>query len=264
MLHNVIANMNRYKAFATHLTISIIIVGIFFAIMRLVWYPGFYFDLLSAWDVLYILGSVDIVLGPVLTLIVFVPKKKGLKFDLSAIAAMQIGALFFGGSIVYGAKPVYVAYAADMFKIASHRDIDKSKLRYPEMQKAPAGGPMLVFAKVPEDPQTRNDLSWDILSGGPDIEKRTELYEPLSSNLAHVAKKALDIDWYYDRAPGNRAKIEAFFARHGGNKQRYLFNYLVGYNKDIMLVLDRASGQFVDIIEIDPWIPKSERQRKTE
>ena len=42
--------------------------------------------------------GVDVVIGPLLTLIVFDPKKKHLKFDLVVIAALQLAALAYGSA----------------------------------------------------------------------------------------------------------------------------------------------------------------------
>lgn len=81
--------MTKGRAFAIHLTASAAVVLILFAIMRLLWYPAPYFDINGGWTVLRILAGVDVVLGPILTLIVFKPGKPSLKFDMSVIVALQ-------------------------------------------------------------------------------------------------------------------------------------------------------------------------------
>jgi hypothetical protein len=45
-------------------------------------------------------GGRDLALGPLLTLIVFEPGKPSLKFDLSCIVLLQLGALLYGGTII--------------------------------------------------------------------------------------------------------------------------------------------------------------------
>ena len=47
------------------------------------WFPGYLFELENVWQGLRILVPVDAILGPLLTLIIFVPGKKGLKGDFS-------------------------------------------------------------------------------------------------------------------------------------------------------------------------------------
>jgi hypothetical protein len=69
--------------------------------MFFVWYPPPYFEVDGGWRILRILAGVDVVVGPLLTLILFKPGKPGLKFDMTCIALMQIGALVYGGTIIY-------------------------------------------------------------------------------------------------------------------------------------------------------------------
>ena len=45
---------------------------------------------------LFLVVGIDVVLGPLLTLIVFHPKKKSLIWDLAVIVAVQLGALGYG------------------------------------------------------------------------------------------------------------------------------------------------------------------------
>ena len=61
--------MTRLRAFAVHLTASILILLLFLMIMLLVWYPAPYFKINGGWKVLRILAGVDVVLGPLLTLL---------------------------------------------------------------------------------------------------------------------------------------------------------------------------------------------------
>ena len=71
--------MSRFSAFAIHLLISFVI---FIAITYLVvfkWYPDIFFDTDGGWRGMRIIIAVDLVLGPLLTLVVFKAGKPGLK-----------------------------------------------------------------------------------------------------------------------------------------------------------------------------------------
>ena len=81
-----LAATSRTRAFLIHLAASASVVGAFAAVLRLFWYPGPWFTASGTWEVLRILIGVDVVLGPVLTLIVFKPSKPSLPFDLAVIA----------------------------------------------------------------------------------------------------------------------------------------------------------------------------------
>ncbi len=88
--------MTRLRAFLVHLSLSAAIVGCSFAIVFFVWYPQPYFEVVGAWYLIRILFIVDVVLGPLLTFIVFKAGKPGLRFDLTVIALVQVAALAMG------------------------------------------------------------------------------------------------------------------------------------------------------------------------
>ena len=96
---------SRYSAFAGHFAISAAIMGGFCALTFFVWYPHPYFAASSAWSALRVLIVVYLVIGPLLTLIVFKPGKWGMKFDLWVIGTLQLAALVIGGSAIYRERP---------------------------------------------------------------------------------------------------------------------------------------------------------------
>ena len=73
-------------AFFIHLIFSAMIIGIFMLVVTQLWFPDILFALENTWQGLKILIPVDAILGPVLTFVLFVPGKKGLKIDLTLIA----------------------------------------------------------------------------------------------------------------------------------------------------------------------------------
>jgi hypothetical protein len=127
----------KLKAFTIHLLLSVFIISLFLLVVTQFWYPGLLFNLENVWQGLEILIPVDAILGPVLTLILFAPGKKNLKLDLSVIALIQIGALFYGGMLIYQQRPVALAFVVDRFEtVLANEDyvkdirLKKSKLPF--------------------------------------------------------------------------------------------------------------------------------------
>ncbi|BFM19707.1 hypothetical protein R50076_07560 [Gilvimarinus japonicus] len=85
----------RFKALLVHLLISSAILLGVVAVIYWWWFPGALIKL-GAMEGLAIIALVDIVLGPLLTFIVFNPTKKTLKLDLSIIALLQLCGLAYG------------------------------------------------------------------------------------------------------------------------------------------------------------------------
>ena len=80
--------LNRWQAAGIHLGLSATIGTLVLLAMLLVWYPGAYFAAAGGEGLLLILLGVDISLGPLLTLIIFNPRKRLnlIRLDLSVIA----------------------------------------------------------------------------------------------------------------------------------------------------------------------------------
>lgn len=101
-----ITSYNRYQAFAVHLAVSFVIFLILLLLVFYVWYPGIFFESEKGWKAIALIAGVDLVLGPLCTLIVFNPAKKSLKMDLAIIALLQAGALIAGSYLIHERRPV--------------------------------------------------------------------------------------------------------------------------------------------------------------
>ena len=78
--------MSRWKAGGLHFLISLAIFLGLLAVIVLQWYPGILFNIDSGWAGLQLVIGVDLIAGPLLTLVVFKTGTQGLSFDLSCIA----------------------------------------------------------------------------------------------------------------------------------------------------------------------------------
>ena len=171
-------HVNRYQAFAVHLTASALVVGIFLLLTFFVWYPAPLFTVEGTRLPLQILVAVDIVLGPLLTLVVFKPGKPGLKLDLAIILLIQLTAFIYGASVIFRERPVIVSFAVDRFVVvaaAETKDLAMDKLDKDRVRLNVAG-PTYVYAEQPDDPQLAQEIMLEALDGKPDIDKRPEYY----------------------------------------------------------------------------------------
>lgn len=119
-------NLNRYQAFTSHTVISLIIFAIILACITQLWYPGILFDSSNGMKAVGLIVGIDLILGPLLTLIVFNPKKSSLAFDLTAIAVVQVLALAYGTWTIHSSRPLAIAYVNTSF-ITLYANADNSK-----------------------------------------------------------------------------------------------------------------------------------------
>ena len=106
---------NRYQAFAVHMVISLVIFFILLVCITQYWYPGILFDTGNGWKAIGMIVGIDLVLGPLLTLIVFNHNKSSLKFDLAIIALVQTAALAYGTWTIHQTRPVALAFINTSF-----------------------------------------------------------------------------------------------------------------------------------------------------
>ncbi len=247
--------MTKLRAFVIHLAASVTIFLIFLVIMFFIWYPAPYFEVDGGWKVLRILAGVDVVLGPLLTLIVFKPGKPSLKFDMSCIVLVQLGALIYGGMIIYQQRPAFVVFGIDRFTSIPAAEVDFEQLRYPELKRVAGIGPMLAEAKPPKDLKLRQDLLFGVvMRGQKDLEFRAELYEPYRPDLQQLRSRSIDLTKIAAINADAKSAIDAFVTSQSERLEDYLYLPLRGRNKDIVMVLSPKDGMPVGSIPISPWL----------
>jgi hypothetical protein len=244
--------MSKLRAFLIHLAISATVVGTVFMIIFFFWYPNPYFRVSGADDIVRVLIGVDLVLGPVLTLVLFKSGKPRLMFDLSVIAVIQVSALIYGTAIIFQERPYFVVFAVDRFVVVPKKDIDMTKIKYEVMKEKPWRGPILAFANLPEDPRERDKLMFEVMDGAPDIERRAEYWSPLAEKIDQVMARAEALTDMRLRSEEARRQIAAVRSRHENADQlRYL---PITSNVNVYsMIFDPATKMAIDIIAVDPW-----------
>ena len=107
----------RWGAFFGHLLLSFAILVALSAFIAFVMFPGALFALAGGIEGIKIIAGVDMVLGPLLTLVIYNRAKpvKALLRDLAVIGFIQIAALSAGMYLVHQSRPAAVTYAFDQF-----------------------------------------------------------------------------------------------------------------------------------------------------
>jgi hypothetical protein len=137
--------MNKVKAALIHLLISIFVIGLFVYIVFFIWYPHPFADLASVKNPLYLLILVDVIIGPLLTLVVYKKYKKYLKLDLTLIATMQIIALLYGIYIIKEGRPVLVTFHKGEFHLLVEKYTKPNELKFEELKPHLFSSPKLAY-----------------------------------------------------------------------------------------------------------------------
>jgi hypothetical protein len=100
----------RIKAFLVHGLVSIIIALLSMGLVYFIWYPAPLAVATGVMHIFLLMLCIDVVIGPLLTLLVYKTGKKTLKLDLTIICLLQLAALTYGLFTVYQGKPAWLVY----------------------------------------------------------------------------------------------------------------------------------------------------------
>lgn len=187
--------MTKFKAFGLHLMVSLAVACIALLITFFVWYPAPLHKAAGVVGVFLLLIAVDVVLGPLLTLVVFNTGKKTLKFDLAVILLLQLAAFIYGFAAVAQGRPVWLVYSVGRFDMVQAVDVYMQDEHVAPAYSALSWvGPVLVGAVLPDDPQERSDLVLESALGGVDLPQRPRYYRALDTLSADIEKRASALD----------------------------------------------------------------------
>jgi hypothetical protein len=208
---------SRWQAAGTHLAISGSIAAVALGVILGVWFPGPLFEAGGGLGLLYLLVGVDVVLGPLLTLIVFKSGKPGMKFDLVVIGAVQFAALAYGCSVVALARPAFIVFVKDRFEIAAVADLspeDLAAAKYPQYRSPPWTGPLWAAAEMPTDPAERNKVVMAAFAGL-DMQSFPRYYVPYEKARDEVLLKSVTVARLRALEPATAKAVDAYLAGAG-------------------------------------------------
>lgn len=247
--------MSRYKAALIHLGLSAAIAGSMLALMLTVWYPGPFFMAVGGAGLVLILLGVDVTIGPLLTLIVFDSRKKRLKLDLAVIGFLQVAAFLYGASTIFAARPAYVAFVVDRFEIVRAADLDPEDMKRAKLERfrtLPLLRPQVIAVETPSDPEEKMK-ALDLALAGKDVQLMPQYYAPYETQVANVKRKLQPMKRLKDLNSGSAAQIDRSIQALGKSEDAVGFLPLSARDKDLAVVIDRATGEILDYWTYRPW-----------
>lgn len=241
---------HKLKASLIHLLLSAVVISVLISLILIFWFPSPFLGITNFKDIAIILIAIDLVLGPLLTFVVFNPKKKSLKKDLATIVFVQLFALTYGLYTLFLTHPVYITYFDNGFNIITAKQATPEKARYKQLKISKFSSPVIAYMDVNE--KTRNSLFAEAMNGGNDIEARAEHYEPYEDNIDKILEKSLNPNIIF-KGESEKEKLALFIKKYGKTKLDYAYLPLIGPAKDVVWVLDKNTAKPIDTISVNPW-----------
>lgn len=119
-----------------HLLLSLAVAALSAAAVFGLWYPMPWRAMLGVGAIYLLILGVDVVCGPLLTLILASPKKslRERVVDFSLIGIVQLAALLYGLHAVWAARPVVLGFEVDRLVVVTANEVQTD-----ELASAPAG-----------------------------------------------------------------------------------------------------------------------------
>jgi hypothetical protein len=245
----------RFKAFGWHLLASAIVLGIVVGGLYLGWYrwPGWY--LADATQVTQVMIGVDLVVGPLLTMVIANPGKQMriLARDISVIAAVQLIALGYGSVSLWNGRPLYYAFSEDVLQLVQAYDINSEQAAL-GIQKSPLLAPhwyslpRWIWAPLPPDSAEREKIVGAAVSGGDDVISMPQYYKAWEVGLPSLRTqlKKFDDQKYFS---GNDKKILRQRMQQAGLPTDQLNTLaFTGRGHPLMAVFDPSSLRLIVIL----------------
>lgn len=246
----------RLRAAGIHLAISAAIAVVVLALVLLAWYPWPLPHLLGVDAILLMMLGVDVVLGPLFTLIAFDRRKRRLAWDLATIAALQVIALGYGLHTVYQGRPAFVVLVKDRFEVVAPAELrtdDRAAARNNSFANADPLRPRWVAARLPDSPQERADILFESLSRGRDLQHHPRLYTDYAGASRAALERALPIERLRTLNPQRTAEVDAAVAATGRAESELLYLPLRGPARDGTVLVGRADGRVLRVTSLAPW-----------
>ncbi|WP_094576919.1 TfpX/TfpZ family type IV pilin accessory protein [Kingella denitrificans] len=241
----------RLKVAGIHLLISALVALIGIGLVFWVWHPNPLQKAVGVTHIFLMMLGIDVVLGPLLTLLVASSKeKKTLKFDLSVIAAVQLAAYLYGMHSIAVSRPVYIAFDKLRFEVVQADSVVRAtdKTILPEYQSNPLLAPQWVSVRPYKDAAEQNQRTMLEMQEGISPSMMADLYQPLNDGWGGMLERKHGLDELKQYNPAEQVAKEL-----AAYPQADSYLPMKAPSVDMVVLLDSRQKQVLGIVDLRPW-----------
>lgn len=211
-----------------HLLCSGAVVAMAAAVVFGLWYPYPYYKIAGGQELFLLVITVDVICGPLLTLVLFNPAKSRSELwrDLALVFTIQLGALGYGLLTVLQARPLFLVLEIDRYKVIAAPFVDSQALKQLPKALQPNlwAGPQTIAIRAPLNPEEQNRVTLESVAGGRDYAERPEFYIPYEGEAALKSlKRAKPLSAFLTRYPSQQAAVSEIAAKNRGNAADWMY-----------------------------------------
>lgn len=256
ILEVLLASINRYQAFGFHLLGSALVASCGAGLIFLLWYPGLLAYASGVEKIFLLLVSVDVVVGPLITLIIFDKNKKELKRDLFTVLIIQVAALLYGLWVMFSARPVFVVFNSDRFDVVYANELTGEryeKAAYDNFKFPPLWGPVYVGARLPTDAERASSIINSAIAGGDDVQQFPEFYVPYSemvNDISSLSKPLGDLRQYNKQ---NASQVDGLINQYSSISDKIGYVPLKARVKNLTVIVDKSTSVILEMNKLQPF-----------
>lgn len=229
---------------------SVIALGVM-ALYALGWYPSPFLTAAGGARLLAVHLTVLFATGPLLTLLLYRPGKRGLRTDVWMIVILQSAALIGGLYASYLVRPAYVAILPLRATLVRANQVVNEPRSGPKSLLPSHWGPRTVAVDDPPTEQERSEILLAVIQGQPDIDYRPAFYRPIDERIDSLLVHATPLIERMQDAPQIDSVYTAWLRKHGYSSPQTLFVYpMAGTTREVEIVLDASKRRVVGYIAL--------------
>lgn len=246
----------KFVAAGIHLGLSLVVAALTALLVFGLWYPYPYREISGGRELFLLVVIVDVILGPLITFIIFSRHKPRAKLlgDLAVIAMIQLGALGYGTWTVFVARPVHLVFEINRFRVVHAIDIDETQLvKAPSgFEALPLGGPTLLGVRAFKDSKESFDATMAAL-GGVHMAARPDFWQSYGQSKAEVLGMAKPVSQLKTRFPAQVVAIDAVLSKAGRRPEATAYVPIVSRRVFWTAFVDTTTAEVVAFLPLDSF-----------
>lgn len=247
---------NRLRAAGIHLMLSLAVAAVAALLVFGLWYPYPYREVSGGRELFLIVVTVDVILGPLITLAIFNTTKprRELRRDLMVVALIQLAGLCYGLWTVSLARPAHLVFELDRFRVVHVVDVPVELLPQtpPGVDALPLGGPTLLAVRPFRDEKEKFDATLVALQGIA-LGARPDLWQRYDGARAAVLKAARPVSELRARFPERAGEIDALLKDLGRSPDNTVWLPMAARKAFWTVLVDGTTAQVTGFLPLDPF-----------
>ena len=233
------------RASFAHLLLSVLVAGLMAVLVFGVWYPWPLYELVSGRELFWLVVGVDVVCGPLLTMVLWNPAKprRELALDLSLVVIVQAMALAYGMHTVVIVRPVHLVFETDRLRVVTASEIETDELPRapPGLRQLPWTGPTLISLREPRDSQELVE-SIDLSATGQEPSLRPGWWQEYDLGVPQLLQRAKPVAQLAEAHPTQKKLIDDAVQKAGVPEASLLWIPLTSAKSmDWVVLLDKET-----------------------